>query len=196
MTRNRFLGILSTIALIGSFAPAARAQALLSFTGGSGAPLTLALLSPVTYTVTANSNGIGPGFIFQNVGDLLGNSNPQITSTITYSVNGGALKTLSNAVTSYVGGDVSATDMLVFSDFADFSTLFAGDTVTLQSGTLTTTGNVAVAAPADGSYDTFLIDGTDAKISGPGSSAAPEPGSVALLSLVALPAIGLIRRRK
>src|SRR5688500_5438005 len=75
--------------LAGPLAPAARAALVpMSFSGGSGSPLTITLSEPVGYTVTAPPF-IGVLFDFKRVGNVFGGT-LNVSGTITYTVNGGA----------------------------------------------------------------------------------------------------------
>jgi hypothetical protein len=169
----------------------AQAPATLIFSGGSGTPLTMILASPVTYTVTTPPTTLSPIFIFQGVGNIFA-TNPSITSTLTFSINGGAAQTFNTIGSGFTGVDLVANDIYVFGSFSG-SGVSVGDTVLLSAGALTTTSNIAAAAPAPGAYTTFISDSVGNRISGISSVAAPEPAS---LSLLALGGIIAIRKRR
>ena len=183
-------------------APAAHAQANLTFSGGSGSPLTLSLAAPVTYTVTS-AGSTSPLFLFQGVGNLFGGSRPNITGTISYRINNGAIQSFSTINSGFnTPNDLKTNDVYIFGSFPGVS---VNDIVTLSSGTLTTTSKVAAAPPASGSFTTFLFasgSNDGARISNNGVSvavAAPEPGSLSLLGMGLVSGLGVVqgvRRRK
>ncbi len=189
------LSALSVLVLSG---PAAHAQANLSFTGGSGSPLTLTLAAPVNYTVTTTASR-APLFVFQSVGDLFGGNSSFVTGALTYRINGGAAQTITTIGSGASSGSVTPNDIYIFGSFPGVS---VGQIVTLASGSLTTTSNVAVPAPANGSFTTFLAEGAGgariSSINGPaGGVAAPEPGSIALALTGSGPLLlGLVRRKR
>lgn len=193
------LGALGVGLAILATAPAANAQANLSFSGGSGAPLTIGLLNLVSYTVTAAGTvNNAPLFVFQSVGNLFGNSSSTVTSTLTYRVNGGTAQTIQRINSGLTGLDLAATDVYINGFLIGVN---IGDIVTLTSGTLTTNNSVAAAAPVAGSFTTFLAtDGTRTRISNNGVAgavvAAPEPGSIALLGIGFAGMTGVVARRK
>ena len=93
--RLRLLTLAAALSLVTLGASHARAQAMLAFSGGSGAPLTLTLNAPVTYFITtASGSGGAPFFDFQGVGDVFGSS-PYVSGTVTFTINGGAAHTFS-----------------------------------------------------------------------------------------------------
>lgn len=199
-TSLRFAGraLSPTLALsfVALAAPAAHAQANLAFTGGNGTPLTLSLLTPVTYTVTtAGSLNLAPVFVFQSVGNPIGNNITDATGTLAYRINGGAIRTI-NRINSGVGvGSLSANDTYVFGDLPGVR---VGDIVSLLSGTLTTNVNIAAAAPTNGSYTTFLLQGnggTRLSPDGVAVTAAPEPGSIGLVLVGGGGLCAIVRRR-
>jgi hypothetical protein len=170
----------------------AHAQANLTFSGGSGTPLTVNFTSPITYTITTPPASFSPIFVFQGVGDVF-SGYPGITTTLTYTINGGAAQTIDYVGSSYTGGDMLANDIYVYGSLPGVS---VGDTVLLSAGALTTTGNIASAAPTNGVYTTFIVQNNATSISGSGISsaaAAPEPAS---LSLLALGGLGMLAKRR
>ena len=190
---------LSAFALLLCAAPAANAQANLSFTGGSGTPLTLLLSNPVTYTVTTTNNNGAPFFLFKNTGNPFNNFF-SVTGTITFSINGGANQTITDAVSGGNAGVLNPNDIYIFGPFPGVT---VNDIVTLSSGTLTTTGNIAAAAPASGSFTTFITSNNTSQLSSNGvagpAAAAPEPGTLPLLGMgiiSGMGTLGVARRRK
>lgn len=170
----------------------AGAQANLTFSGGSGTPLTMTIAAPITYTITTTSP-VAPIFAFQGVGNPFLDTLPSVTATMTFSINGGAAQTINGINSGYTGGSLATNDVYIFGSFPGVTT---GDTVFLTAGTITTITNIAAAAPANGAFDTVIVRGNGDKIStlGSSSSAAPEPGTLALLALGT--ALGIVARRK
>jgi hypothetical protein len=67
LSRLSFLSVATClgIATLATLPQRASAQANLTFSGGSGSPITLTLTSPVSYTMTATSTpGLAPWFVF------------------------------------------------------------------------------------------------------------------------------------
>lgn len=181
------------IATLAGLPQKASAQANLAFSGGSGAPVTLTLLAPITYTINA-INPFGYGFAFQGVGAAI--DGQFVTGTISYSINGGAPETINVMNSGVAVGDLAANDTFIYNSLF-VGSVNAGDTVLLSAGSITTTGNIAAAAPASGAYNTFMFEDNGTKISnfGIASSSAPEPGTLVLLALGTIGGI-VARRRK
>ncbi len=168
------LAFFAFIALV----PAAFGQADLTFSGGSGTPLTTTLTRSVSFTVT-NANcagGNGPFFDFDEVGNTFP-STQNVSGTIVYSVNGGAAQALTFQESNFAGGDVSANDHSLYGTLAGVGN---GTTVVLSLGSVTTGGNVAAAPPADGSYVTFLTDGSGFRCSTNGVAIDPSSANVSI----------------
>jgi hypothetical protein len=154
-----------------------------TFSGGSGTPLSFSLAQPITYAITVN--GLGPYFVFQGVGNPFNTGFSDISGTITYSVNGGAPIPFggsgSNMASGFSNGSITPND-LYFSPM-DLYAFNIGDMVVLSAGTLTTANNVPGSA-ASGSYSTFIAGADGATISSPGTvSAVPEALSTVWLGL-------------
>lgn len=155
---------------------------VINFSGGAGAPLTITLTSPVSYTAFLPSTG--PKFIFEGVGSLF----PVLESTfffstITFSVNGGA----PNPVNRVWPNAFGINDIGIDTRTATPTTAFAGDTIVLSAGTMTTNTVYVGVVPASGDFQTFLTDGLFRRSSNPGTpvgTSVPDSGSsVALLGL-------------
>ena len=171
----------------------AQAQADLSFSGGSGAPLSVTLLQPVTYTITTDDpTGAGPVFLFQGIGNPLMGTPTGVSGNMTYEIDGGPPLTLTEASTGFSGGDVNTTDLVTEGNVPG---TYTNDVVTLYPGTLTTTTGIAAPAPSDGMYNTFVINGTiSARVSQNGMM-VPEP-SAWMLAACGLAALGWTLRRR
>lgn len=169
------------------------AQANLTFSGGLGAPLTLTLNSPVTYTITV-SNNHAPIFLFQGVGNAFNNSSPAVSGTITFTIDGGAAQTFTTMNSGNVNGSRAANDVYTYGALPGVA---VGDTVVLNTGTLTTTANFAGAPPASGSYQTFITNPAGSQLDAVnGVSAAPEPSTWAFVAAgMGLLGVTLHRRR-
>lgn len=179
-TNTRFRALVSMFALftVIALAPAAYGQADLTFTGGSGAPLTTTLTRSVSYTVTGSNcgTGNGPFFDFVGVGNMLGFGQP-VTGTISYSVNGGAAQAISFEESGFVGGNVAAADHTFYGLFPG---LPSGSTVVLSLGSITTNNSIAGAAPTNGSYTTFITDGNGFRCSTDGVAIIPSSANVSV----------------
>ena len=168
----------------------ARGQANLTFSGGNGSPLSLTLNQPVVYTITTGFS-VGPFFIFQNVGNPfngMGGDSPR--GTISFTINGGASQEIYTMNSGVNVGVVTADDLVIFGNEPGAN---AGDVILLSAGTLTTSGNIQAPPPPNGSYTTFIADGSGNLVSTNGI-AVPEPQSAALLVAGGLGFLFLMRR--
>lgn len=177
-------------------APAAQAQADLSFTGGGGSPLQFTLASPVSYTITTAASS-PLNFLFDGVADSIITAVPLVGS-ITYSVGGGPDQTINFLLTGLAFGDVTANDIMISGPASE--NVSVGTVVVLKAGSMTTAGNYNGATPTSGSSITTFIVANTVRISSNGvevqASAAPEPGTLALLALGGLPLAGAVLRRR
>jgi len=143
-----------------TFALAASAHAgnvWLNFSGGSGAPLTVTLPLPITYTVTNDTPNAGAVFVFQNVGDVTGGSVRAATGTMSYTVNAGGGNAINSLGALALGGIVGTNDLSLFRNSSPGVAL--NDVLLLSAGAVATTSNVSAAAPASGLYSAILTDG-------------------------------------
>jgi hypothetical protein len=170
----------------------------LTFSGGSGAPLQLTLLESISYTVTASgSANDAPVFVFAGVGNIFSNSFPSATGSMAFSINGGALNPMTTVNSGVASFDVVANDLYVFGAVPGVA---VDDVVTLMAGTLTTSGSFAGLAPTNGSFTSFLVNGSGNRISTNGvpvggSVRVSEGGNSAILLLVSAAAMLALRRR-
>lgn len=170
--------LIKTLAVLGPLlGSTAGAAVSLTFSGGNGTPLSLTISTPITYTVT-QAAGSAPFFIFEDVGNFI----PSMTvlgGTITYSINGGPPLVVATCRTSVLDADLVREDFLLWGGFQGVS---VGDTITLSSGTLVSSGPVAGIAPTGTSFNSFLVSTSDTRISTDGVM-VPEPTAYALLGL-------------
>lgn len=185
---SKFLPISAALAVAAllTLSASAKADVPVQFSGGNGTPITLTLTSPISYTITAAaSSGNAPGFVIANTGDIFSNPFPALTVTgnITFSINGGGSFTLDtgNISSGHTYGDVTSND-LFFYNLSSQPGVSVGDVVTLSTGYLTTTTNVA-GTGITGDYSTFVSDDNLNQISYDGVTAVPEPSAFALLGL-------------
>ena len=181
---------LTTFALL-SAVPLASAIPV-TFSGGSNSPLSFSLAAPVSYTIIATSPDAKPFFLFQNTGNL--SFGDGITSSITFSVNSGPAQTLNFAGSGLTAGVVTPNDLIFAGTFVPLN---IGDVVALSAGTWTTNNPVAAAAPANGSYETFIVDDFGVLLSTNGTSgpaSVPEAFSTLWLALPLLSTFAMRRR--
>lgn len=185
MPLARFCAAAACLLLVGLFSPAARAAAVpLTFSGGSGSPLTITLTQPVTYTITT-APAIGVIFDFKSVGNVFGGT-LTASGTMSYTVNGGAPIAINVGDTGLPTGTIAANDLLLFRNPLPAASL--GDVIVL-SGSVTTAINIPAAAPANGSYSAVLVDPNGAQV----GVGVPEPTALAVL---AAGGVALLARRR
>ena len=176
-----------------SFVPRANAVSV-TFSGGSGTPLSFTLADPITYLITANAT-TAPFFIFQNTGNF---GSDLVTGDITFTINAGSPESINQLDSGVAAGAVTSND--AFLRGATFPGVSIGDTVILSAGTVTTTSPVAAAAPPSGMYNTFISDGNGIPVSGPGTSSVvpgvPDSLSTLWLSLPLTGMFAVARRRR
>lgn len=179
------------VTVLASATPAFSADPALSFSGGNGAPLVITLETPVVYVVTLASEN-APAFIFKNVGNFY-NGIFDVEGNVTFSINGGPAASITGTQWNFSNNDVTAVDLILFPDFGPVT---AGDTVTLNAGTITTIANMAAGLiPTSGTYQTFISDEPGIDIGS--GEAVPEPSTWALIGLGgAVVAYRLVRRRR
>src|SRR4029077_16184578 len=163
-----------------------------TFSGGSGTPLSLTLTDPVTYLITASVPfGGAPFFILQNVGsNIFPTSAPLLAGDITFTINGGSPISI-GVITQIVDlgfpiGVLTVNDLLFWAPQGPNTVnaipgVSIGDTIVLSVGTLTTTSDVVAPAPPSGVFNTFITDGNGNLISAP--SSVPDSFSTLWLGL-------------
>jgi hypothetical protein len=174
--RIRF--IIATFIALAVYIPVARGQAKLTFSGGNNTPLSISLQQSVIYTITdSDCSAGGPIFVFDEAGNPFSGSGPTVMGTIAYSINAGTAQPILVANSGVAASDVTPNDIFVYGNFSGVS---SGSTVILRAGTVTTSGNVAAAPPANGSFATFLTSDTGVRCSGNGVPLAPSAASVSI----------------
>jgi hypothetical protein len=139
-------------------------QVYLSFSGGGGSPLTITITQPITFTLT-QTGGL-PAILFLIKGTNSAGVGGAVTGTTTFTVNAGAPVTLADLSSNYTNNDCVPGDLYFYS--IPLVTPAVGDVVVLGAGTIITTNNIALPAPASGSYTMFVMDNYGERISGDG----------------------------
>jgi len=187
MQRARVLGALVLLFLVRA---ADAALVPMTFSGGSGTPLTVTLTQPITYTVTASPGFADCLFLFHNVGNPMFGSSKQMSGTMAYSINGGPPISINVGTTGVLAGARGVND-LSLEQLNPGLPLALGDVVVL-SGSATTTFLVTPPAPANGLYSTIFTDGAFVPI---GTGEVPEPTSTCVLGLASILTLRRNRRR-
>lgn len=177
----------SSLALLAALALPASAALSVTFTGGNETPLVMTINQPVTY-IAENANSFVV-FVIENVGSPGSNFTAAVTGTLTYSINEEAPITITVLLGGTGFGAVGVDDWYFY---APTSGVFAAnDTITLYSGTVTTTANYDLSPPPSGTFSTFIADGSLAFL----GNAVPEPSTALLGALGAVWCLGSRRRR-
>lgn len=187
---------LAAALLLTAAVPAQAVSEYLTFTGGNGTPLSITFTTPLSFTITADPEGQNaPCFNIAELGDLFNAGWPSATSTLQYTINGGAAITPDTINSGWAGGGVAGTDVYFYSSSGLTSSLAINDTIVLSAGTVTSNSDVVALAPTDGNFDVFLSQSYGKIIST--GTAIPEPSTVAMwLGGAALLGAALYRRRK
>ncbi len=205
------------LVLMGSFTAAAKlnAQVYLTFTGGNGSEVTITWSSPIVYTLTGSTavSAKNPTFVFQSIANsqtifltqgAVGGVAPTYTSTGAGSTDG--TQTINTFAAPNTFNAVTAGDVVFYATGDTANTLLTvGDVITLSAGSLRYTGSPNTSAgytgalPANGSYNTFIVDGSSTYLTllSSNGSAIPEPSTYAVIAgLAALGFVGWRRRRR
>ncbi len=138
------------------------AGAAATWSGGSGAPLSLTFDQALNFTISNSTSQLAPFFVIQGI--ALAANQETTTGTLSYSINGGPHLLIELINSGYSGGDVTSADSYFYS-LSNLAVLHNGDKVTLNPGTLTTTSNYAGTAPTRTVFGNFLFDNYGATIS-------------------------------
>ena len=161
------------------YVPVAHGQANLTFYGGGGSPLSIALRQPVSYAITdSDCSSSGPIFVFDEAGNPFSGTGPLVSGSIAYSINNGTSQSITNANSGVAVNDVTANDLFIYGNLAN--NLAVGSTVILSAGTVTTTGIIAAVPPSAGSFTTFLTNDSGVRCSGDGVAFGPTAAPVSV----------------
>lgn len=164
----------AVLLLAGPLCPAHAASVLLSFSGGSGSPLTITLAQPVTYTVDV----VPANFLFFDFENVLkifnSTASMNISGTMVFTINGGGPNVLDVLTNGQTEGTIAPADFILWKNGTP--TVALGDVVVLFPGTLTTTVT-SLPAPASGLYSAILVDSAGTQI----AAGVPEPAGLSLL---------------
>lgn len=168
----------------------ASAQVALSFSGGSGSPLTVNVQNDATFTLTAD--GVKHDFFFFDIPGFTGPTEGSVSGSLGFTTNGGALNTFETANGSTPSGYTGGINL-----WSTGSTWHTGDSVVLHAGSFTTAASYAGSLPSAGSYNVYLMDNGGNFLSAAGASAVPEPSTyAAIFGALALGAVGVVRQRR
>jgi hypothetical protein len=200
---------------VGTFVDCANlnAQVFLSFTGGGASEITVSWSTPITYTLGFNTPNPGGGnrpyFVFQGISNsqsIWQNQGAPLVAPTYNSTGAGSGDGQQSITTFYSVSPAGAQNAVVAGDFVFFSAndtnpslLTAGDVITLAPGSFTYSGSGATtigyggALPANGFYNTIVVDPAYANLSAAGS-AIPEPSTYA--AIMGLGALGFVFERR
>lgn len=157
------------------------AQAILTFSGGNGSPLTITLTRSVTYTVNSGNCGGGAGapfFIFDEAGNPFGGAATGLTGTMSFHKNADPNSPISAANSgATIPPSFTANDLYVYG-LNSFASI--GDTYVLSAGSVTTTGSIAGPPPAGGSFTTFVANSSGGLCTTNGVAAAPTAAGISV----------------
>jgi hypothetical protein len=162
---------LFTIAAFAFLSSANAGMVEVNFSGGSGTPLTITLPQSVSYTVVGLPNAAQVFFVFQGTGNLFTGA-VSASGSLSFTQNAGASNSINDAQQFSNVPVVTLNDLVL--DDTSFPGLHRNDVFLLSAGSVTTTTNIAAAAPPSGLYLTVLTDGHAVQM-GVGT-AVPEPG--------------------
>lgn len=177
----KFQFIIAAFIALVVYAPIAHGQANLTFSGGGGTQLVTKLTRSVSYTITntncATATVTTPFFNLDETGNITPTgAYAAVTGNISFSVNSGTSVAITSEGSGFTGGDTTANDIALTGSGP--TNLANGSTVVLSAGTVTTTTNIAVARPANGSYVTYITNGNGVRCSSNGVAIGPTAANV------------------
>ncbi|HEX8197429.1 MAG TPA: carboxypeptidase-like regulatory domain-containing protein [Pyrinomonadaceae bacterium] len=170
--------LIAAVFVLAFYIPAVKAQANLIFEGGNNSPLKITLQQSVTYTINnSNCAANGPLFVFDDAGDPFQGLFQPVTGTITFFINGGTAQPITTAASGSTTGIISPDDIFIS---GGQNTVSNGNMIVLNAGTVMTINNITAAAPANGSYTTFITDGNGTLCSNNGIATVVTAASVSV----------------
>lgn len=151
-------------------------QAQLTFSGSGGSQFSVTLQNTVTYTIGSTPCTNASIFVFKGVGTPQSAADPafqDVTGNITFTVNGGAATPINTQANQFTVNEVMPNDLVLYN--APFSSLPANSTIVLSPGTVTTVNNINGTLPANGSFDTFIVNSNGVRCA---SAVTPTAASV------------------
>ncbi len=163
---------LSTIAAFAFISSAHAGTVQVNFSGGSGTPLTITLPQSVSYTVVTGPSTLEVTFVFQGTGNMFSGT-VGAGGSLSFTRNAGSPFPINDAQ-QFNAPPFTLNDLSLYASTFPVTAINVNDVFLLSAGSVTTTTNIAAAAPASGLYSTILTDGAGHKM-GDGT-AVPEPG--------------------
>jgi hypothetical protein len=196
---NSTLKILpALIVAITAFSSAPQASAVpVTFSGGSGTPLTITLSEPVTYQITlAAPMDSAPFFALQDVTNSeSGIGQFGLSGNVAFSINSGSHQSALSP--SGAGGLMQlvafgAQDVYLSGPLPGVN---VNDTVIISAGTMTTLTPFSDPPPADGDFNTFIADTNGNRISNLITATVPDTGTTLSLFGLSLMGLAFLRRK-
>jgi filamentous hemagglutinin family protein len=151
-------------------------QAQLTFSGSGGSQFSVTLQNTVTYTIGSTPCTNASIFVFKGVGTPQSTTDPafqNVTGNITFTVNGGAATPINTQANQFTVNEVMPNDLVLYN--APFSSLPANSTIVLSPGMVTTVNNLNGTLPANGAFDTFIVNSNGVRCA---SAVTPTAASV------------------
>ncbi len=180
-----------------------RAAPVITFSGGSGSPLSITLNEPITFTL---NQSYGESFIYIALDELYPTDQPlqflsNASSSFTLSGLGYSATANNGPIVGWNGGSSDPRD-IVF-DFVGAGSLANGAQITLSAGQLVTSGNMTGPLPTAASFSVWLrhnnggvLTPISNQVSVTNASAIPEPATTTALAGLAVFGALLARRRR